>query len=113
MTFEQWLQEKGFDAGSIDLDRIPIDDGFEHVDPDKESKAQDRDLANGTTNYSNIYARKGKDWEEELEQSIREELMKKKIRQRLEKELGVKSDVTEEIEKKKKETENAKVAVAA
>lgn len=46
--------------------------GFEHVDPSKESTAQDKKLHNHTTNLAAEYAKEGKDWESELEQSARE-----------------------------------------
>jgi capsid protein len=39
--------------------------GREHVDPDKEARARERDLKNGATNIPNEYARTGKDWQEE------------------------------------------------
>ncbi len=43
-------------------------DGMEHVDPTKESKARDMDLANGSTTHADEYARKGQDWEPKLGQ---------------------------------------------
>ena len=43
-------------------------DGDEHVDPQKEAKAQDTHLKNYSTNYANEYAKQGKDWRKELEQ---------------------------------------------
>lgn len=42
-------------------------DGFSHIDPEGEAKAEDIRLANGTTSLGEIYAAKGRDWEEELE----------------------------------------------
>jgi lambda family phage portal protein len=50
-------------------------DGFSHIDPESEAKADDIRLANGSTDLSEIYAAKGYDWEERLE-------MRAKITQR-------------------------------
>lgn len=51
-------------------------DGFEHVDPKKESSAQNIRLKNRSTNYAIEYAKQGRDWEVELQQVAREkELM--------------------------------------
>ena len=47
-------------------------DGSEHVDPDKEAKAQQRRLASLTTTLAAEYAKQGKDWEHELSQIARE-----------------------------------------
>ena len=47
-------------------------DGTEHVDPQKEAKAQETRLKNHTTTLANEYARQGKDWEAEIQQRARE-----------------------------------------
>ncbi|MHB9070462.1 MAG: phage portal protein [Sedimentisphaerales bacterium] len=43
-------------------------DGNEHVDPQKEAKAQDVRLKNGSTNLAKEYSKSGKDWETETKQ---------------------------------------------
>jgi lambda family phage portal protein len=53
-------------------------DSREHVDPSKESAAQEQRLKNNTTTLAAEYARVGRDWEAELRQRAREvELMRK------------------------------------
>ena len=47
-------------------------DGTEHVDPDKEAKAQTRRLINNTTTLAHECARQGQDWERVLEQRAKE-----------------------------------------
>jgi len=47
-------------------------DGFEHVDPAKEAKAQETRLKNHTTTLAHEFGRQGKDWEVELRQRARE-----------------------------------------
>ena len=42
-------------------------DGFEHVDPNKEAKAQTERFRNGTDHLAEAWARKGKVWSEEIE----------------------------------------------
>jgi len=52
-------------------------DGYEHVDPAKEAKAQTTHLANHTTTLAIEYAKVGLDWEEQLRQRAKEkELMR-------------------------------------
>jgi lambda family phage portal protein len=43
-------------------------DGNEHVDPQKEARAQDVRLKNGSTNLAKEYSKSGKDWETETKQ---------------------------------------------
>ncbi len=47
-------------------------DGSEHVDPLRESKAQDMRIRNLTTNYAREYALQGLDWRKQFEQIKRE-----------------------------------------
>ena len=52
-------------------------DGYEHVDPAKEARAQTTRLANHTTTLAIEYAKAGLDWEEQLRQRAKEkELMR-------------------------------------
>jgi capsid protein len=55
------------------------------VDPDRETSGIDRELNNNTENLARVWARKGEDWEEQLE--IEARILKKK------KELEAKYDV--------------------
>lgn len=85
LVFRSWMME-----AILHEDLIPLSikalpkwphqwffDGHEHVDPAKEAKAQDIHLKNLTTTYAEEYAKKGKDWQVELEQAAREkEFMK-------------------------------------
>lgn len=66
------------------LRRIPVKwqwifDGDDHVDPQKEAKAQDTRLKNGSTNHKREYGRQGLDWQEEMEQSCKELAYKKEL----------------------------------
>jgi lambda family phage portal protein len=47
-------------------------DGQEHVDPEKEANAQATRLANNTTTLADEYARRGQDWETQLQQRAKE-----------------------------------------
>ena len=47
-------------------------DGHEHVDPSKEATAQATRLANHTTTLADEYAKRGQDWETQLEQRGKE-----------------------------------------
>lgn len=65
----EWLREKRLLTGSANLIRHTwFWDGYEHVDPTKEAKAQDVRLDNGMTTLSREYARQGLDWQREREQ---------------------------------------------
>lgn len=91
--FDAWLQEAALlpefsYLRNVKTDHTWIFDGWEHVDPGKEAKAQETRLNNHTTTLSEEYAKKGKDWEVELEQIAKE---KAKMR-----ELGI---TTADIEK--------------
>jgi lambda family phage portal protein len=46
-------------------------DGFAHIDPESESKAQEINLRNRTVTLAELYARKGQDWEEQLEEAAK------------------------------------------
>ena len=54
-------------------------DGIEHVDPAKESRAQETRLKNNTTTLAYEYARQGKDWEAELRQRAKEQKLMKEL----------------------------------
>lgn len=70
-----WLDEAALITGylpremrQIDADLVPHTwhwDGFEHVDPDKESKGEERNLRTGALTIPDLHARKGQDWEEQ------------------------------------------------
>lgn len=49
--------------------------GTEHVDPAKEARAQQLRLSNNTTTLAAEYARQGKDWETELRQRAKENVL--------------------------------------
>ena len=54
-------------------------DGHEHVDPAKEANAQAVRLANHTTTLANEYARQGRDWEAELRQRAKEQVLMREL----------------------------------
>ena len=81
---EYWLAEAQLIPGYLPKIRsgeLVIDEttvswywpGAEHVDPQKEAKAQEIRLSIGATTYAAEYARQGKDWELEFEQLQREQ----------------------------------------
>jgi len=75
-----WLREYAVITRNFDLLRAPplhqwFWDGFEHVDPAKEAKAQATRLKNHTTTLAHEYARQGKDWEMALRQRAKEMLL--------------------------------------
>jgi lambda family phage portal protein len=73
-------------------------DGWEWVDPLKEARAEEVELKNGTTTLSEIYSKKGQDWEEALEQRAKE---KKKM-----KELGISDEDIKKVITDKEEKED-------
>lgn len=78
--FRSWLSE-AFIMGILPDGLPPIAmwrwswhyDGFESIDPVKESQAQQIRLASGTTTYAAEYATDGLDWEEQFEQQALEQ----------------------------------------
>lgn len=79
-----WLREYAVLARNLDLMRgIPPHqwfwDGFEHVDPAKEARAQEIRLRNNTTTLAFEYARQGKDWEMELRQRAKEKQLMREL----------------------------------
>lgn len=54
-------------------------DGFEHVDPAKEAKAQETRLGSGTTTLAREYAKDGLDWRKEIIQRSREIALMKSL----------------------------------
>ena len=55
-------------------------DGFGHVDPQKEAKAVDTKLKNGTATKSGEWRKEGKDWEKEAVQIDREKTKEEELR---------------------------------
>jgi lambda family phage portal protein len=78
--FFAWLDEATLIPGLIPPGMGPFSDwtyqwfwdGTEHVDPLKESSAQQIRLANHTTTLAHEYAREGRDWAEALRQRAKE-----------------------------------------
>ncbi len=73
--FDAWYNEYSLESGlkrTRDFSIKWFFDGFAHVDPSKEAKAQEIRLKNCTTTLAFEYARQGLDWEEELRQIARE-----------------------------------------
>ncbi len=76
--FAAWLREYAMVAGNVGLLKarhIPHQwfwDGTEHVDPAKEAIAQERRLKNHTTTLKEEYAKRGLDWEDQLDQRAKE-----------------------------------------
>lgn len=54
-------------------------DGHEHVDPSKEASAQGTRLQNNTTTLAEEYAKRGRDWEQELRQRAKEIALQKEL----------------------------------
>jgi lambda family phage portal protein len=90
--FEAWAREAVLISGYLslpvrtalaDIDESPdhewIWDAGEHVDPQKEAKAQTERLKNHTTTLRREWARQGRDWEEEVEQIGRERALLKEL----------------------------------
>lgn len=73
-VFAFWAREtlsemSGIAPSDIDLSEYPHEwhwDTRGHVDPSKESNAQDTDLRNGSLTYPTLYAKQGKDWRSEF-----------------------------------------------
>ena len=79
--FAKWLQEAILIEGYLPQRLRSVDadfkhqwfwDGSEHVDPAKEASAQKTRLENNTTTLADEFARKGQDWEAQLEQRAKE-----------------------------------------
>lgn len=66
-------------------------DGDAATDPEKEAKADGIELENETENLATIYARKGRNWKEELRQRAEE----RAFQQDLEKEFGLEPEVVD------------------
>jgi len=75
--WRQWLNEASLIEGylpqelrAMNADLIPHAwywDGFKHVDPDKESKGEERNLRTGALTIPDLHAERGQDWEEQQE----------------------------------------------
>jgi capsid protein len=83
-VFRLWYAEgqliRGYFDGSVDYDGVVWHwPGMEHVDPMKESEAQNTRLKNLSTTYAAEYARQGKDWQIEFEQVAREQETMKRL----------------------------------
>jgi len=70
--FVEWLREMQMTTEALDIKHQWFWRGLEHVDPAKESTAQDRHLRNYSTTLAAEYAARGLDWETELRQAKRE-----------------------------------------
>jgi len=85
--FSLWLRlylsdRSGIAPEDIDLGLYPHTwhwPGREHVDPDKEAKAQDKKLKNKSSNYQLEYGRQGLDYETELRQCNTEDQLKDRL----------------------------------
>ncbi len=84
-VFINWIGEASLISGYLPQQIRTLDadithqwfwDGFLHVDPVKESKAQTERLSSLTTSLATEYAAQGKDWEKELQQIAREKQLK-------------------------------------
>jgi len=73
----------------VDLPHTWLWGGHEHVDPMKEAKAEEIQLANGTTTLAAIYGRKGKDWLPEIRQKAIEEAEYEKAKADAREKLGL------------------------
>ena len=79
-VFDMWLREtlavqSGIAPSDIDLTEYEHEWFWNrrgHVDPQKESKAQETKLANLTTTLADEYAQMGKDWQKQLRQRAKE-----------------------------------------
>lgn len=76
-VFQAWFREavliEGYLSQSLRLTATDIShvwhwDGFAHIDPEGEAKAQDMKLRNGTTTLAIVCAQQGQDWEQVLEE---------------------------------------------
>ena len=80
--------------------------GWQWVDPVKEAKGAEIELAIGITTQRELCAQKGKDWKETIEQRIKEEAFEKELRVKYGVEKEVKpdnpADDTEDEEEEKK-----------
>jgi len=83
-VFRRWLREAILIPGYINRGGLSFIEaltvkvdwfwpGIEHVDPQKEAKAQDLRIRNFNTTFAAEYAKTGKDWEKEFRQIAREQ----------------------------------------
>lgn len=78
--FREWVRECSRIAGYLPDGLPPFElwswewhfDGFDSIDPLKDAKTDETNLAIGATTLAEIYGRKGKDWEESMRQRARE-----------------------------------------
>ena len=86
--FEAWLQEAVLVEGLLPQALRMIDakyphqwfwDGHEHVDPQKEARAQEIRLKHHTTTLADEYAKRGLDWETQLRQRAKEKTLMKEL----------------------------------
>lgn len=79
-VFRAWVEEAWLATDLIPGGTDPLEgwprvwhwDGFEHVDPEKEAKAQQIRLQNNTTTLADEYARQGQDYEIKVRQRAKE-----------------------------------------
>lgn len=90
-VFYRWYSEARLIAGYLrhehkgELSLQWFWPGSEHVDPAKEATAQEKRLKNNTSTLADEYARKGQDWERQLEQREREKIKELEIVAKLKK----------------------------
>jgi lambda family phage portal protein len=85
--FAAWIQEASLIEGYLPqpfrtVRGVPHQwfwDGGEHVDPEKEARAQETRLNNNTTTLAEEYGRRGKDWEVEVRQRAEEKKLLKEL----------------------------------
>lgn len=78
--FRAWLAEARRIPGYLPADLPPVEswllewhfDGFDSIDPLKDAKTDEVEIRIGKTNLAEIWARKGKDWQEAMRQRARE-----------------------------------------
>lgn len=76
-----WLDEAALvesllpqEMRTVNADAVPHAwywDGFKHVDPDKESKGDERNLKTGSLTIPDMHAERGEDWEEQQEKQAK------------------------------------------
>jgi capsid protein len=80
-VFREWVWEARRIEGVLPPDLPPIElwswewhyDGFDSIDPLKDAQTDETELRNNTTTLAEVYAKKGKDWEEAVRQRAKEQ----------------------------------------
>lgn len=95
--FAAWLAEaaliEGYLPQSFRMQDLPQHEWHwrnrQHVDPVKEAMAAEKELAFGGTTLAEHYARRGKDWEVELRQNIKERVLARQLEAELMRKAGL------------------------